>query len=1065
MTDSSTHPKQAREYWAFISYRHADNKIEGRQWATWLHQALETYEVPQDLVGKPNSRGEEIPERIFPVFRDEEELPVDADLASPIYRALDHSKHLVVICSPRARQSLYVNSEIKYFKQIGKSDRVLAAMIDGEPNASIDEGKQAAGFTAADECFPEALQFEVDNDGTLTPNRTEPIAANFRLTDTEGKPAEGWTTPAAYRLALKNVGLSNREIESRVKKYAEQLNLMKLKIIAGVLGVSLGELTKRDEAYQLKKARQRQKILMGVIALLLLLILTGLYAWQATKDRQEIAEQAEQTEANLATNRKANQEQTQAVAKLDPASALLLQSVKLRQAKEYFLSRLVASRLLGFEEFDPRGRDGGQKFERMVPDDKRDFIMERIRGDGHQGWFPIWSSPAIGHHSGVIDSLAVSSDGNKLSSAGDDYIRVWDLTGGRLLRTFPRPDNFQGPMAFVSDGASLLTADKVIRIWDLEAGSPSGQLEGNDGDIKSLSVSRDENYVVAGCDQLSICVWEWPGGRLLHKFDTEEVVDLISISPDSSRLAWAARGKESTEKRVHIWNLQSGKKLKSFSGPDGGLMSLLFNSDGSQIFAGGWNGEVEVWSVDQGEKLHVLHPEGDVVRNLQLSRDGDRILTATNSMTQVWDAHSYSMLEGVPRRHQIVTSEIFSPDFKKIVGGITGRLSVFDPLKVSGTSFDGHFSPIVGVTFNRDGNIVASRDLEGGVNLWDLTTGECLRSFGGSSQPILDVHCCPDASYLMAVSSDGSVLLRNINTGDIKQKLGGLDHPDNAVFNPAGSIVAFVFGGEIHLWDRDSDSLTRVLKTGREKIGPLSFNRDGTILAGFAYSENSGNNNVILWEVNSGKRQTVINHQKRHLNSLSFNADGSQLAGGVDRGGIESGLRDEIRIWNTSNGSLEQTIETNVETVQFAPKGNQLAFSTSGGPIQIWSEQDSGYSAKEVLTNLEAGDFAFTNALAWRDDGLVLLSGSMRGKVVLWGSPLFYAEIDDYSRPSPYLLARGFDFASYLQDSWFEINLNEGSVSPASVLLKNLYSPGISFPLVNQDGMMTRIVGRLRGQP
>lgn len=81
-----------RKFWCFISYRHADNREVGRQWATWLHQKIETYEVPEDLVGIPNEAGEPIPERIFPVFRDEEELPVAADLSSPIYRALDNSK-------------------------------------------------------------------------------------------------------------------------------------------------------------------------------------------------------------------------------------------------------------------------------------------------------------------------------------------------------------------------------------------------------------------------------------------------------------------------------------------------------------------------------------------------------------------------------------------------------------------------------------------------------------------------------------------------------------------------------------------------------------------------------------------------------------------------------------------------------------------------------------------------------------------------------------------------------------------------------------------------------------
>jgi len=97
-------------------------------------------------VNTKNSRGESIPEQIFPVFRDEDELQADADIGFPIYRALERSRFLLVLCSPRAVESTYVVNEISYFKSIGKSNQVLAAIIDGEPNASWDEGKRKAGI-------------------------------------------------------------------------------------------------------------------------------------------------------------------------------------------------------------------------------------------------------------------------------------------------------------------------------------------------------------------------------------------------------------------------------------------------------------------------------------------------------------------------------------------------------------------------------------------------------------------------------------------------------------------------------------------------------------------------------------------------------------------------------------------------------------------------------------------------------------------------------------------------------------------------------------------------------
>ncbi|MGO1767211.1 MAG: hypothetical protein ACTH1W_08040, partial [Advenella sp.] len=60
-------------YAAFISYSHADNRQEGRKWADWLHHELETYEVPAELVGRPNRAGNPIAAQIYPVFQDEKE--------------------------------------------------------------------------------------------------------------------------------------------------------------------------------------------------------------------------------------------------------------------------------------------------------------------------------------------------------------------------------------------------------------------------------------------------------------------------------------------------------------------------------------------------------------------------------------------------------------------------------------------------------------------------------------------------------------------------------------------------------------------------------------------------------------------------------------------------------------------------------------------------------------------------------------------------------------------------------------------------------------------------------
>ena len=276
MIDNPKEPQIAtRQYKVFISYRHADNREQGRQWASWLHQMLETYEIPKDLIGKNNTQKEKIPERIFPVFRDEEELSADANLASSIVTALDHSEHLIIICSPRAVASEYVKEEISYFKKIGKHDNMIAMMVDGEPHS------------ADDECFPVPLRFDIDADGTEIKSTAEPIAADFRIQHHESaKTIQGWTTPEAYRQSLEESEsgrLSNKKITVLVDAYRKHHELMKLKIISGILDVPLGVLSKRDLAYQIELANNKAKVLrrwLTTVGLLAVLAIGGgAFAW------------------------------------------------------------------------------------------------------------------------------------------------------------------------------------------------------------------------------------------------------------------------------------------------------------------------------------------------------------------------------------------------------------------------------------------------------------------------------------------------------------------------------------------------------------------------------------------------------------------------------------------------------------------------------------------------------------------------------------------------------------------------------------------------------------------
>lgn len=240
------------KYRAFLSYSHRDAK-----WAGWLHKRLEGYRPPKNLVGTRTVRGV-VPKRLAPVFRDREELASATDLGTVISEALQESACQIVICSPQAAKSRWVNEEIIAFKRLGREDRIFCLIVAGEPNATDLPG------AADEECFPPALRFRLGADGQLSSVRTEPIAADAR-TGKDGRQAA------------------------------------KLKLIAGVLGVGYDALRRREQ-----QRRNRRLFAVTCAALAGMVVTSGLAGYaliqRAAAQRQTALAEAQAETAKQTTN-------------------------------------------------------------------------------------------------------------------------------------------------------------------------------------------------------------------------------------------------------------------------------------------------------------------------------------------------------------------------------------------------------------------------------------------------------------------------------------------------------------------------------------------------------------------------------------------------------------------------------------------------------------------------------------------------------------------------------------------------------------------------------------------
>ena len=128
-------------YDAFISYRHAElDKFVAEN----LHRQLEAFRLPKSVAKKMEHSGSgecgtEARTRIRRVFRDRDELPLTNNLEDPIRKALAESEYLIVICSPRLKESIWCKKEIETFISMHGRDKIFAVLVEGEPEESFPD--------------------------------------------------------------------------------------------------------------------------------------------------------------------------------------------------------------------------------------------------------------------------------------------------------------------------------------------------------------------------------------------------------------------------------------------------------------------------------------------------------------------------------------------------------------------------------------------------------------------------------------------------------------------------------------------------------------------------------------------------------------------------------------------------------------------------------------------------------------------------------------------------------------------------------------------------------------
>lgn len=622
---------------------------------------------------------------------------------------------------------------------------------------------------------------------------------------------------------------------------------------------------------------------------------------------------------------------------------------------------------------------------------------------------------AFAGHTGPVTSVNYAPDGRQAASTSDDgTVKLWDVGSGEVLRTLSGHTDAVLSAAFSLDGRWLASGsrDQSVKLWEL------AQVEERPVELRMFSV---------------------PGGGDRR----------VSFSPDGR---WLLTAGGASRGRMTLWDVSGGDAVRSYKGLQyrdpstgerrwhdgahgGSVTDAAFSPDGEHIVSGGEDGVVRVWKVSEEQEVRTLvhtdlaplHEEA-IKSDHQLveewSRQGHhppprpplpntrvfvacapdgRRAASADFLTgvKVWEVPSGRELQAFSDFKNVSTLA-FSPDGHslllgshdntlKIIDAVSGTVTTVFPLPGGidphGSSHDGVLSAV----FSADGRHVLSATGDEYVRLWDVATGECVRTFGrdpgkfgsgGVGAHVASVALSPDGRLGLWEGrgdwhpgiewGECRLFLWNMATGRSVRALGG--PPQGTVtstaFSPDGRLaVSAATDGTMNIWD--------VAAAARPPIGAGTFGRRAERVTSVAIAADGRwalagwDRRLVLWDIRHGGLARIFGPHDGAVTAAAFLPDG--------RRALSASLK-ELRLWDVVSGTRVTTLaghESAVRTLAVSPDGAR-ALSSSEDATKLW----------DLATGTEIRSFAAPAAaarsVAFTPDGHRVVSTDPDGTLRLW---------------------------------------------------------------------------------